>query len=186
MASIEAELFCKLVGTRDLQTLWGAPVGPVRAAQAGLARPSCPVHPCLAHWAHRLAPNCITHPHWMYKRSWHLARPPVAVALAAIRECLWRTHRQTNTMFVMCKRRPRRCKVPLPLTANATQRASPFPSWATERKERDDQARVPGPVSTTAPGNTRALFRSTRGKELGLWPGTRVFVGRPGFVTAPV
>jgi hypothetical protein len=32
-----------------------------------------------------------------------------------------------------------------------TGRASPFPSWATERKERDDQARVPGPVSATAP-----------------------------------
>jgi hypothetical protein len=63
---------------------------------------------------------------------------------------------------------------------------SPFPFRVTERKERDDQARVPRPVSATAPGNTRALFRSTRGKELGLWPGTRVFVGRPGFVTAPV
>ncbi len=55
---------------------WGAPAGPVRAAQAGLARPSCPVHPRLARWAHRLAPNCIMHPHWMYKRPWHLARPP--------------------------------------------------------------------------------------------------------------
>jgi hypothetical protein len=32
-----------------------------------------------------------------------------------------------------------------------TGRASPFPSWATERKERDDRARVPGPVSATAP-----------------------------------
>ncbi len=32
-----------------------------------------------------------------------------------------------------------------------TQRASPFPFWATERKERDDRARVFGPVSTTAP-----------------------------------
>jgi hypothetical protein len=29
----------------------------------------------------------------------------------------------------------------------------------------------------TAPGNTRALLWSTRGKELGLWPRTRVFVG---------
>jgi hypothetical protein len=63
---------------------------------------------------------------------------------------------------------------------------SPFPSRATERKERDDRARVPGPVSATAPGNTRALFRSSRGKELGLWPGTWIFVGTPGFVTAPV
>jgi hypothetical protein len=32
-----------------------------------------------------------------------------------------------------------------------TQRASPFPSWVTERKERDDRARVPRPVSATAP-----------------------------------
>jgi len=32
-----------------------------------------------------------------------------------------------------------------------TQRASPFPSWATEKKERDDWAQVPGPVSATAP-----------------------------------
>jgi hypothetical protein len=88
-----------LVCTRDLRTLWGAPVGPVRAAQAGLARPSCPVHLRLARWAHRLAPNCITHPHWMYKRPWHLARPPAAAALAAIRECLWRTHRQTPRLL---------------------------------------------------------------------------------------
>jgi hypothetical protein len=64
----------------------------MRVAQAGLVHPSCPMHPHLARWAHRLAPNCITHPHWMYKRSWHLARPP---AVATIRECLWRTHRQT-------------------------------------------------------------------------------------------
>jgi hypothetical protein len=32
-----------------------------------------------------------------------------------------------------------------------TGHASPFPSWATERKERDDWARVPGLVSATAP-----------------------------------
>jgi len=32
-----------------------------------------------------------------------------------------------------------------------TQRANPFPSWATERKERNDRAQVPGPVSATAP-----------------------------------
>jgi hypothetical protein len=32
-----------------------------------------------------------------------------------------------------------------------TQHASPFPSWATERKERDDRTRVPKPVSVTAP-----------------------------------
>jgi hypothetical protein len=37
-----------------------------------------------------------------------------------------------------------------------------------------------------SPGNTQALFQSTCGKELGLWLGTRVFVGRPGFVTDPV
>jgi hypothetical protein len=93
-----------LVGTRDLRTLWGAPAGLVRVAQAGLARPSCPVHPRLACWAHCLAPNCITHPHWMYKRPWHLARPPTVVAMAVIRECLWRTHRQTNTTFALIYR----------------------------------------------------------------------------------
>jgi hypothetical protein len=32
-----------------------------------------------------------------------------------------------------------------------TQRVSPFPSSATERKERDDRARVSGPVLATAP-----------------------------------
>jgi hypothetical protein len=89
-------------------------------------------------------------------------------------------------MFAVCKRQPRRRKVSLQLVSNATQRASPFPSRATEKKERDDQTRVLGPVSATAPGNTRALFRSTRGKELGLWPGTQVFMGRSGFVTALV
>jgi len=93
--------------------------------------------------------------------------------------CDEHTDRQTP----VCKRQPQRRKA---LFLLATQRASPFPSRATERKERDDQARVPGLVSVTAPGNTRALFQSTRGKELGLWPGTRVFVGRPGFVTVPV
>jgi hypothetical protein len=71
---------------------------PVRVAQAGLAHPSCHVHPCLARWAHRLAPNCIMHPHWMYKRPWHLARPPVVAALAIIYECLWRIHRQTSCL----------------------------------------------------------------------------------------
>jgi hypothetical protein len=90
----------RLVGTRDLRTLWGAPAGPVHAAQAGLACPSCPVHPRLA----RLAPNCITHPHWMYKRPWHFARPPTAAALAEIRECHWRTHRQTDTKFALIYR----------------------------------------------------------------------------------
>ncbi len=33
---------------------WGAPAGPVRAAQAGLACPSCHVHPRLARWVHHL------------------------------------------------------------------------------------------------------------------------------------
>jgi hypothetical protein len=37
---------------------------------------------------------------------------------------------------------------------------SPFPSRATKRKERDDRARVPGPVSMITPGNTWALFNS--------------------------
>jgi hypothetical protein len=87
------------------------------------------------------------------------------------------TNTQTDTTFAVCKRRPRCRRTSLPLAANATQRASPFPSRATERKERDDRARVLEPVSATAPGNTRALFRSTLGKELGLWPGTRVFMG---------
>jgi hypothetical protein len=127
------------------------PSGPVRATQAGLARPLCPVHPRLARWAHRLAPNCITHPHWMYKRPWHLARPPAAAALAAIRECLGRTHRQTDATFTVCKWRPQRRRTPLPLATNATQHASPFPSQAGERKERDDRARVPRPVSATTP-----------------------------------
>jgi hypothetical protein len=90
------------------------------------------------------------------------------------------------TTFAVCKRRPRRRRAPLPLVANATQRASPFPFRATKRKEKDNRARVPGSVSATTLGNTRALFRSTRGKELGLWLGTWVFVGRLGFVTTPV
>jgi hypothetical protein len=60
----------------------------------------------------------------------------------------------------VCKRRPRRGRAPLPLAANATQRASLFPSRATERKERDDRARVPGPVSATAPGKTRSRAKS--------------------------
>jgi hypothetical protein len=60
-----------------------------------------------------------------------------------------------------------------------------FPSRTTERKERDDRGRVPEPMSATTPRNTRALFRSTCGKELGLWPGTRVFVGRPAWPSSP-
>ncbi len=95
-------------------------------------------------------------------------------------------HTHTDTTFAVCRWRPRHRRASLLLAAIVTQRASPFLSRATERKERDDQARVLGPVSAIAPGNTRALFWSTCGKELGLWPGTRVFVGRLGFVTAPV
>jgi hypothetical protein len=144
--------------------------------------PIVPCAPRLAHWAHRLAPNCITHPHWMYKRPWHLARPLTAAALAAIRECVWRTHRQIDTTFAVCKQRPRRHRAPLPLATNVTQRASPFPSWATERKERDDQAWVLGPVSVTAPGNTRAWFMAQD-------PGFRGETGlrhRPGLILTPV
>jgi hypothetical protein len=85
----KVQVSCLLVGTCDLRSLWsppdslnqerhthrcwleawGTPTGPVRIAQAGLARPSCHVHPCLARWTHRSAPNCITHPHWMYKKA---------------------------------------------------------------------------------------------------------------------
>jgi hypothetical protein len=79
----------------------------------------------------------------------------------------------------VCKRRPRRRRAPLPLAGNATQRASPF----TERKERDDRARVPGPASATAPRNTGPVPVHP---WQGAWfmardPGLR---GRPGFVTA--
>ncbi len=68
------------------------------------------------------------------------------------------TNTQTDTTFAVCKRRPWRRKASLPLAVNTTQHASPFPSRATEKKERDDRARVPEPVSATAPGNTRALL----------------------------
>jgi hypothetical protein len=61
-----------------------------------------------------------------------------------------------------------------------TQRASPR-----EKGERRPSSGTRAGVGDS-PGNTRALFRSTRGKELGLWPGTRVFVGIPGLVTDPV
>jgi hypothetical protein len=68
--------------------------------------------------------------------------------------------------------------------ANATCRPLPFLSYR-EKGERWPSSGTRAGVGDS-PGNTRALFRSTRGKELGLWPGTRVFVGRPGFVTDPV
>jgi hypothetical protein len=159
----------------------------MRAAQAGLARPSCPVHPVWPAertvWpqtASRIHTGCI-------KGRGTSPGPPQRLHWSqSVNVCDEHTDRHHDTMFAVCKRRPQRRRAPLPLAANATQLASPFPSRATERKERDDRAWVPGPVSATAPGNTRALFWSTRGKELGLWPRTRVFVGRPGFVTAPV
>jgi hypothetical protein len=37
----------------------------------------------------------------MHKRSWHLAQPPTAAALAAICECLWRTHTHTDITFAL-------------------------------------------------------------------------------------
>jgi hypothetical protein len=55
-----------------------------------------------------------------------------------------------------------------------TQRANPFPSWATERKERDDRARVPGPVSTTTPETHGPCSGPPVAKSLvyGLGPGS--------------
>jgi hypothetical protein len=66
----------------------------------------------------------------------------------------------------------------------ATCQPLPFLSYR-EKGERRPSSGTRAGVGDS-PGNTRALFRSTRGKELGLWPGTRVFVGRPGFVTVPI
>jgi hypothetical protein len=66
--------------------------------------PIVPYAPPSGHWAHHLAPTCITHPHWMYKRPWHLARPLAVAALGTIREYLWRTHRQTDTTFALIYR----------------------------------------------------------------------------------
>jgi hypothetical protein len=60
----------------------------------------------------------------------------------------------------------------------------PFLSYG-EKGERRPSSGTQAGVGDS-PGNTQALFRSTHGKELGLWPGTRIFVGRPGFVTDPV
>jgi len=67
---------------------------------------------------------------------------------------------------------------------NATCQPLPFLSYR-EKRERRPSSGTRADVDNS-PGNTLALFRSTRGKELGLWLGTRVFVGRPGFVTDPV
>jgi hypothetical protein len=69
-----------------------------RDTHKGFGPPIVPCAPHLARWTHR---NCITHPHWMCKKWWHLARPPAVAALAAIHECLWRTHRQRNTTFAV-------------------------------------------------------------------------------------
>jgi hypothetical protein len=65
--------------------------------------------------------------------------------------------------------------------ANGTCQPLPFLSYR-EKGERRPSSGTRAGVGDS-PGNTGALFRSTRGKELGLWPGTRVFVGRSGFVT---
>jgi hypothetical protein len=51
----------------------------------------------------------------------------------------------------------------------------PFLSYR-EKGERRPSSGTQANVGDS-PGNTRAMFRSTRGKELGLWPGTWVFVG---------
>jgi len=68
--------------------------------------------------------------------------------------------------------------------ANVTCQPLPFLSYR-EKGERRSSSGTRAGVGDS-PGNTRALFRSTHGKELGLWPGTQVFVGRPGFVTDPI
>ncbi len=52
-----------------------------------------------------------------------------------------------------------------------TGRASPFPSWATERKEREDRARVPGPVSVTAPDTQGPCSGPPVAKSLVYGPG---------------
>ncbi len=54
-----------------------------------------------------------------------------------------------------------------------TQRASPFSSSATERKERDDRAQIPGPVSVTAPETHRLCSNPPVTKNL-------VYGSRPG------
>ncbi len=55
--------------------------------------------------------------------------------------------------------------------AAQTQCASPFPSWATERKERDDRARVPGPVLATASETHGPCFGPLVAKSLVYGPG---------------
>jgi hypothetical protein len=68
-----------------------------------------------------------------------------------------------------------------------TQRNVPAPSLLELQSKRRETTELgyPGRCPRQPP-ETHARFRSTRSKELGLWPGTRVFVGRPGSVTAPV
>jgi len=71
-------------------------------------------------------------------------------------------------------------------TQSARAQPLPFSSYREKGERRPssgtqagvgDSPRKHRPVSVTALGNTRALFRSTRGKKLGLWPGTWIFVG---------
>jgi len=97
----------------------------------------------------------------------------------------------------------RKCNVPTPsLLELQREKGVPTPSLLELQREkgvptpslfelqREKGERRPSSGTRTgvnnSPGNTRALFRPTRGKELGLWPGTWVFVGRPGFVTDPI
>jgi hypothetical protein len=72
----------------------------------------------------------------------------------------------------------------LQMQRNAMCQPLPFSSYR-EKGERRLSSGTRAGVGDN-PGNTRALFRSTRGKELDLWSGTWVFVGRPRIVTAPV
>ncbi len=52
-----------------------------------------------------------------------------------------------------------------------TGRASPFPSWATEKKERDDRTQVPGLVSATAPKTQGPCSNPPVAKSLVYGPG---------------
>jgi len=53
------------------------------------------------------------------------------------------------------------------------QRANPFPSWAIEKKERNDQARVPGSMSATAPKTHGPCSGPPVAKSLVYGPGPR-------------
>jgi hypothetical protein len=68
----------------------------------------------------------------------------------------------------------------------------PAPSLLELQRERRETTELGYPGRCRRqPRKHRALFRSTRGKELGLWPGTRVFLGeiglrhRPGLILTP-